>query len=192
MTNSQPQILSIDEYHNLADRGFFKEDEAVELVEGTLVQMAPIGQDHAACLRALLEDLPVFVAQRALVQTQGAIVLNENTEVQPDFAILAYADDYYRARLPQASEVLLAIEIADELSLEYDRAIKQPLYARAGISDYWIFNLNDKYLEIYSEPDELSPEKFGYRTKRIPFINEAIPLPGFPDSLLSLTKIFPE
>ncbi len=99
------------------------------------------------------------------------------------------ADDYLSFH-PEPADTLLVIEISDS-SLSYDQDVKLPLYAEAGISDYWIFNLIANQLEVYSESYQDLQHKFGYSTKRIVLSNKAIALPCFPDLLLNLSKVFP-
>jgi Uma2 family endonuclease len=99
------------------------------------------------------------------------------------------ADDYLSSH-PEPADVLLVIEISDS-SLSYDQEFKLPLYAGAGISDYWIFNLVENHLEVYSEPYQVLQSKFGYGLKRVVLPNHAIALPCFPDLSLDLSKVFP-
>ena len=111
------------------------------------------------------------------------------SEPEPDFAILKNRTDNYLSAHPSADDILLLIEISDS-SLKYDQEVKLPLYAESGISDYWIFNLVENCLEVYSKPYQKPQGQFSYRIKRIVLANEAITLPCFPVSL-DLAKIFP-
>ena len=154
------------------------------------MQMAAKGTPHTNCCRDLLEELAGLLAGRAKLQCQDPIVLPSNSEPEPDFAILRKRADNYRFALPNADDVLLVIEIADS-TLKYDQEVKVPLYAEAGISDYWIFNLVKNHLEAYSEPYQELPGSFGYSVKRIILPNKEIALPCFPDLSLDLSKVFP-
>lgn len=183
--------FTIDEYHRLIDLGFLTENDRVELIRGEIMQMAAKGTPHTNCCRDLLEELAGLLAGRAKLQCQDPIVLPSNSEPEPDFAILRKRSDNYRFALPNADDVLLVIEIADS-TLKYDREVKLPLYAEAGISDYWIFNLVENHLEAYSETYQELQGSFGYGVKRIVLPNKAVSLPGFPDLLLDLSKVFPE
>ena len=149
--------------------------------------MSPKGKAHTNCCRNLLNQLALWIAGRAELQCQAPIKLPSNNEPEPDFVIFRRRSDNYRDVFPNPDDVLLVIEIAD--SLKYDQEIKLPLYAEAGIADYWIFNLVENRLETYSEP--LQAQGFGYRVKRIVLFNEAIALPNFPDLSLDLSKVFP-
>jgi Uma2 family endonuclease len=191
MTFTRAKRFTIDEYHRLADLGFLTEDDRVELIRGEIMQMAAKGTPHTNCCRDLLRELAALVAGKAELQCQDPIVLSSSSEPEPDFAILRKRDDNYRFALPHADDVLLVIEIADS-TLKHDQKVKIPLYAEAGIPDYWIFNLVKNYLETYSEPYQELQGSFGYSVKRIVLPNKAIVLPCFPDLSLDLSKIFPE
>ncbi|MEW6493649.1 MAG: Uma2 family endonuclease [Cyanobacteriota bacterium] len=191
MTLTTPKRFTIDEYHRLAELGFFTEDDRIELIRGEIMQMAAKGTPHTNCCRDLLEELAGLLAGRAKLQCQDPIVLPSNSEPEPDFAILRKRADNYRFALPKADDVLFVIEIADS-TLKYDQEVKVPLYAEAGIPDYWIFNLVKNHLEAYSEPYQELKGNFGYSIKRIVLPNQALALPCFPDLSLDLSKVFPE
>ena len=142
-------------------------------------------------MQRLLRELAALVAGRAELQCQDPIVLPSNSEPEPDFAIVRKRSDNYRFALPNADDVLLVIEIADS-TLKYDQEVKIPLYAEAGIPDYWIFNLGKNHLETYSEPYQELQASFGYSVKRIVLSNKKIALPCFPDLSPDLSKVFPE
>ncbi len=190
MTSTRAKRFTIEEYHRLADLGFFTEDDRIELIRGEIIQMAAKGTPHVNCCRNLLRELAVLVADRAELQCQDPIILPSKSEPEPDFTILHKRTDNYRFVLPNVDDVLLVIEIADS-SLKYDREVKVPLYAEAGISDYWLFNLVENHLEAYSEPYQDLQGSFGYSMKRIVLPNQAIALPCFPELSLDLSKVFP-
>ena len=181
--------FTLDEYHRLADLGFFGEDDRVELIRGEIMQMAAKGTAHTTCCRNLVRELAGLVAGQAELQCQDPIILPSNSEPEPDFAILRTRADNYLSAHPNPSDVLLVIEIADSLS--YDQEVKLLLYAEAGIEDYWIFNLVENHLETYSEPYQELQGSFGYSVKRIILPNKAIALPCFSDLSLDLSKVFP-
>ena len=191
MTLTRAKRFTIEEYHRLIDLGFLTENDRVELIRGEIMQMAAKGTPHTNCCRNSLRELAALVAGRAELQCQDPIVLPSNSEPEPDFAILRKRADNYRFALPNADDVLLVIEIADS-TLKYDQEVKVPLYAEAGISDYWIFNLVKNHLEAYSNPYQELQGNFGYSMKRIVLPNQAIALPCFPDLSLDLSKVFPE
>ena len=190
MTILTPKRFTIEEYHRLAELGFLTEDERVELIKGEIIQMVAKGTAHINCCRNLLKQLLILLLGRAELQCQDPIVLPSNSEPEPDFTILRIRDDNYRFALPNLADVLLVIEVSDS-TLKYDREVKSSLYAEAGISDYWIFNLVDNHLEVYSEPYQDMQGKFGYAMKRIILPNQTVTLPGFPDLALDLSRVFP-
>ncbi|MEH2176187.1 Uma2 family endonuclease [Nostoc sp.] len=190
MSIAQAKRFTLTQYHRLGELGFFHEDDHIELINGEIIEMASKGTAHETCLRNLLRELPKIVGDRATLQSQAPIALPPNSEPEPDFAILQNRDDNYLSAHPQATDVLLVIDVSDS-SLDYDQLVKIPLYAKAGITDYWIFNLFDNYLEAYSEVYQNSQGKFGYLNKRIILSNQVINFPCFPDLLLDLVKVFP-
>lgn len=145
--------LTISEYHRMGEFGIFDEDSRVELIEGELIDMAPIGSLHAAAVNDVAEQ---FIREKPagfIVSIQNPLVLGDDSEPQPDVMILRPREDRYRSGLPGAEDVLLLIEIADS-SLSYDRNRKIPLYARHGIAEVWLFDLANRTLERYYDPDQ--------------------------------------
>ncbi len=190
MSIAQVKRFTLDEYHKLAELGFFHEEERIELINGEIIQMVAKGKPHETCLRKLWKELPKLVGDRATLQSQAPIIIPPKSEPEPDFALLKNRDDDYLSGHPQPADVLLVMEVSDS-SLDYDQDVKIPLYAQAGISDYWIFNLFDNYLECYSEPHQ-NQGKYGYLNKRIILPNQVIALPCFTDLSVDLGKIFPQ
>lgn len=191
MVNASPKRFTVDDYHRLAQLGFFTEDDRVELIRGQIIQMAEKGTAHEVCLTRLLKQLvSLLLNELVIVRCQSPIALLRDSEPEPDFAIVHHREDEYLSSHPNAADVLLVIEISDS-SFSYDRDIKLPLYAEAGIFDYWLFNLVESCLETYSEPYQDANGHFGYRMKRIVLPNEAIALPNTSNSPLQLSNIFP-
>ncbi|MBD2625085.1 Uma2 family endonuclease [Trichormus variabilis] len=190
MTTTQVKRFSLEEYHRLTELGFFHEDEHIELINGELIEMVAKGRAHETCLRNLLRELPKLVGDRATLQSQAPITIPPKSEPEPDFAIIKNRDDNYLSSHPQGTDIFLVIEVADS-SIEYDQNVKIPLYAKAEIPNYWIFNLLDNCLECYSEPYQSQQGKFGYSNKRIVLPSQIISLPCLPDLQLDLSKVFP-
>ena len=136
----------------MGETGVFSPDARVELIEGEIIEMSPIGSRHAACVRLLSKTLNRQVGENALMSTQNPIRLSDFSEPQPDVAILKVRQDYYRESHPGPDDVLLVIEGADT-TVHYDRTVKVPLYARAGIPEALLFNLPDDRLEYFSRPE---------------------------------------
>jgi hypothetical protein len=152
--------------------------------------MASKGTADETCLRNLLRELPKIVGDRATLQSQAPIALPPNSEPETDFAILQNRDDNYLSGHPKPADVLLGMEVSDS-SLAYDQDVKMPLYAKAGITNYLIFNLPDNYLEVYSKPYQDNQGRYGYSNKRIFLLNEIINFPCFTDLSPDLAKVFP-
>lgn len=184
----QPVRFTVQDYHRLAELGFLNEDDHIELIRGELIHMAAKGMAHETCIRRLLRQLPPLIQNRATLQCQSPITLSFDGEPEPDFSIVCNRDDDYATAHPTPEDTLLVIEVADS-SLDYDRAVKLPLYAEAQISDYWLFNLSERCLEAYSEPAKISGQ-FGYLNRRIVTAAGSVALPPFPEQTLSLDYIF--
>jgi len=151
--------LNVDEYHRMAEAGILGPDARVELIEGEIIDMAPIGSRHAATVSRLAHLLHQRIGQQAIVWTQNPIRLDEYSEPEPDLALLRPRDDFYATAHPGPGDVLLVVEVADS-SLRYDREIKIPLYARHGIPEAWLLDLeNERFLRF------LEPGPDGYRTE---------------------------
>ena len=191
MTVATAKRFTVTEYHRLAELGFFEEDERVELIKGEIIQMAAKGTPHCVCETLLFRELIQLLLDRAMVRGQQPIIIRDHSEPEPDLTIVRSVHDNYLSSHPKPCDILLVIEISNS-TLKYDREVKLPLYAEAGISDYWIFNLIKYCLECYSQPYQDSQGNFDYRRKLILLPNESVKLPSFPDLVLDLSKVFPE
>ena len=131
---------------------FFDENDRLELIEGEIVEMSPIGRRHAGRVRYLINLLTRRLAgDEAVIDAQDPVVLGDLSEPQPDLAVLAPREDFYADEHPRPEDVLLLIEIADT-SLAYDREVKAPIYARYGVPEVWIADLEGNAVEVYREP----------------------------------------
>ncbi len=173
--------FTIDEYHQMADAGLFAEDERIELIEGTIYAMTPVGRRHAATV-AKLGDLfsASKVRDEAIVWIQSPLRLPPHGEPEPDLVLLKRTPDYYETRAPEPEDVFLLVEVADS-SLPFDRAVKLPVYASAGIVECWLVNLIDDQIEVYREPVGRR-----YQTRSsVPFGQAVSPL-QFPEVAITL------
>ena len=152
--------FTIAEYEQIAATGIFNEDERFELIQGEIVQMAALGPQHATCVDRLYQRLVLLVGDRAYVRGQNPVRLSQHSQPQPDIAVVQRRDDYYVRGHPEPEDVLLLIEVS-ESSLPYDRDVKLPLYAAAGIAEVWIVALLPQVVEVYRAPSEN-----GYGEKR--------------------------
>ena len=145
--------FNITEYYRMAAAGVLSEDDRVELIEGEIIEMSPIGSRHAACVGRLTELLGRLAGDRAIVWVQNPVQINEYSEPLPDVALLKRRNDFYAQGNPQPADVLLIIEVADT-SVEYDHEVKIPLYAGASIPEVWLVNLPKDTIEIYTQPHD--------------------------------------
>ena len=144
--------IDVDAYHALGEAGILPHDARVELIDGDIIDMAPIGQAHAGTTNRLTRLLVRACGDRAIVSVQNPVRLDRHSEPQPDFAILRPRPDFYvTGEPPGPQDTLLLIEVADT-SLRYDRRVKRPLYARAGIPEYWIIDLKARILDAHRQP----------------------------------------
>lgn len=177
------RYFTVDEYHRMGEAGIFSEDDHVELIEGEILQMSPIGSRHAASVNRLHMELSNLFRGRAIVSVQNPVVLNDFSEPEPDIAILKPRADFYAQALPAAADVLLIIEIADT-SVEYDRDIKLPAYARSEIPEVWLANLPDETVEAHTELLNGS-----YRTVRSYRRGDSITPLDFPDLSIEVASV---
>jgi Uma2 family endonuclease len=153
-THTGRKRFTVEDYHHrMAEAGILKEDDRVELIEGEVIRMAPIGSRYAACVKRLNALLGPSVGENIIVSVQDPIRLNDLSEPEPDVALLSPRKDFYSEAHSTAEDVLLVAEVF-ETSVEYDRETKLPLYARAGIPEAWLIDLPAQNIEIYTRPSE--------------------------------------
>lgn len=145
------RLFTVEEYHLIGKAGILSKDDRIELIEGELLQMAAIGTRHASSVRRLARLCSQIPENFAIFDVQNPVQLSERTEPQPDVILLKTRADYYSTAHPTPSEVLLLIEVADS-SIDYDKDVKIPIYARSGIQEVWIVNLPENCLEVYRQP----------------------------------------
>ncbi|MEG3862060.1 Uma2 family endonuclease, partial [Microcoleus sp. herbarium12] len=145
------RLFTVQEYHLMGEAGILNEDDRVELIEGEIIQMAAIGTRHATCVRRLIRQFRQLPEESAILDVQNPIQLTERTEPQPDLVLLQPRADYYETAHPIASEVLLLVEVSDS-TVDFDREVKVPNYARSGIQEVWLWDLEVNCLEVYREP----------------------------------------
>lgn len=145
------RLISAVEYHKMAEVGILKSDDKVELLNGEIIKKSPIGSLHAGYLIIIDELLSDELGKKVHINIQSPVRLGNFSEPEPDLMILKRRKDYYLTRLPRPKDILLIVEVADT-TLEKDRAVKAPLYAKAGIPEYWILNVPEKQLEVFSIP----------------------------------------
>jgi Uma2 family endonuclease len=145
--------ITADEYERMGEAGIFPQDARLELIEGEIYEMSPIGSPHAACVKFLSRLLNDLFGKTEIVGTQDPIHLDDFSEPQPDVTLLRWRDDFYRSAHPTPADAMLVVEVADT-TVETDRKIKIPLYARAGIKEAWIVNIPNERIEVYTDPSD--------------------------------------
>ena len=178
------RLLTLDEYHTIGTAGVLKEDDRIELIEGEMIEMAPIGSRHLAKVNRLARLLSQCIGDQAIVSVQNPIALPPHNEPQPDLALLKPRADDYEGKLPSAEDILLVIEVADT-TLAYDRDAKMPIYARHDIVETWLVDIQGQTVSIYQEPG-----KNGYRRILTPTRNESITPTQLPNVVIQLVDIW--
>jgi Uma2 family endonuclease len=144
-------VFDVEEWERLRVLGFFGENQRVELIEGEIVDMSPIGERHAACVNRLTKMLVRQVADDGIVQVQGPVRTSQLSEPLADFAVLKYRADFYSTGKPGPHDVLLLIEVADS-TRAFDLGTKALLYARSAIPEYWLFDLGGDVVHVMTSP----------------------------------------
>jgi Uma2 family endonuclease len=174
--------FTVEEYHRMAEAGVLGEDEPVELLDGDVVEMSPVGDPHvAAVTRCGRAFAPAWVAGRLTLHTQDPVRLDRHTEPQPDIALAPPGVE----AAPRPGEILLAIEVADTSAAD-DRARKVPLYARAGVPEVWLLDVLARTLEVHREPGPAGYARtFTLRPER------QVACEAFPDVVLRVADLLP-
>lgn len=181
----EPWRFTVDQYYAMAKAGILKKEDRVELIDGVIVAMAPIGNRHLATTDRCTKIFIEAVGGRAIVRVQGSVTFDDRTMPEPDLTLLKPRDDFYASEAAGPGDVLLIVEVSDS-SLEYDRGEKLALYARFGILETWIAALPEQTLEAHTEP-----EGNEYKCKRIYSPGDTISPSCFPDIALPVSEILP-
>jgi Uma2 family endonuclease len=181
--------FTVDEYYRMAAAGILKPEERVELIDGDIIEMSPIGSPHAAAVKRATHLFYRTIGDRAVVSVQDPVRLHSRSEPEPDLALLRPRADFYAEAHPTPKDVLLVVEVADT-SEAYDRRVKFPRYAQAGIPEAWLLILSGSLdsravaLEVHREP---SPQGYG-RVQRFGR-GECLAPVAFPDVVLAVTDL---
>ena len=165
--------------------GLFHPEARIELIDGELIDMAPNGEGHGTGLNSFARALFTACGDRATLWVQSTVRLGPMDLPQPDFAVLRPRNDFYVGRHPEPADMLLLIELSDA-SIRYDRNVKRPLYARAGVPEYWIVDLKKRVVEAYRNP---SPN--GYDPPTTHKRGDRLPLAAAPEIVVPLDIVFP-
>jgi Uma2 family endonuclease len=180
----QRRRFTVEEYYLMAEVGILGPEDRVELIEGEIIQMSPIGLRHAACVAELTRRLVPAIGDRALLWPQNPVRLPRDTEPQPDIVLLRPRADRYTKESARPEDVLLLIEVADT-SYRYDRGIKLPLYARAGVPEMWIIDLTHDVVEVYRQP---TADGYAF-SERVALGGRVVPA-ALPDVVLAVDDAF--
>jgi Uma2 family endonuclease len=176
--------FTVEQYHKMVESGILTENDRVELIGGEIIEMSPIGTKHAACVNRLVNLLINLLGKRIILAAQNPVALNDNSEPQPDVALLKPRDDFYATAHPQPQDIFLLIEVADSTVI-YDRQEKIPLYAQANIEEVWLIDINEQIVEVYQQPTAT-----GYQHIQEFTSAQTLSIKAFPDVNISLDEIF--
>jgi len=183
-TEVTKKLFTVDEYYSMAAAGIIGPDERVELVDGEIIQMSPIGHRHG--VRVVRASTLFFRAldRKAVISTQGTLRLNKRTEFEPDLVVYKPRADFYASGRAKPADVLLVVEMADS-SLSYDRKIKIPLYAAANIPEVWIQDIKNDLLLVYRDPRDKN-YAISLELQRTEFVSPT----SFPEIRFSIDDLF--
>jgi len=184
VTAAETYRWSVEEYQKLGEAGIFHEDDRVELLNGDIVILAPIGTRHMKAVRRLINVMARKYGKSCLVDAQNPLMIDGYSVPQPDILLLRHTADT-RDSAPIPEDVLVLIEVADS-SLPYDMRDKRDAYARTGVAEYWLLDLTRNQLFVFRDPDTN-----GYRSEQIVSATESIAPLAFPDEAVALAEILP-
>ncbi len=176
--------FTVADYARMRETGILKEDDRVELIDGEVRLMSPIGPLHAAIVNRLTAFISRHLGETVILSVQNPIQLHDYSEPQPDLALLQPRDDFYVHGHPRPDDVFLVIEIVNS-SIDYDRDEKIPQYAEAGIAEAWLIDVNHQTIEQYTQP-----RSGGYRNKLIVAFDEIIIAQTLPQLQIPIERIF--
>ena len=176
--------ISTDRYEMMIATGVLTKYDRIELIEGDMLDMAPIGDQHTAITSRLNEFFVFAVARSATIVSGGAIKLGDFSEPQPDLMLLKRRADFYSGKRPEAPDVLLLIEVSDS-SLAFDLGVKLNLYARYGVSEYWVVDVEGRRVVCHREP---TPKGYARTTEHA--TADVLALHAFPDLTVTVGQIF--
>ena len=181
----QTRKFTVAEYYRMAEVGILDSDERVELIEGEIIVMPPVGPAHADNVDEYIEIFAQYAPGRFRIRVQNPVRLDDYSEPEPDVALLRRRPEGYGAAHPTPTDVLLAIEVAHS-SLEYDRNIKVHIYGRSGVPETWIRNLPEDCIERFTEP---GPD--GYARHTVHRRGEILIPVALPDLKLAVSELLP-
>ena len=177
--------ISIDRYQKMIAAGVLTQRDRIELIDGEMINMAAIGPKHAAVTARLTKLLVLAVGDTAIVSPGGPVNRGDFSEPQPDLLLLQPRGDYYAGKIPETSDVLLLIEVSDS-TLAFDQNAKRALYARHGVIEYWIIDVEGKRIQVHREP---TPDGSYVQVHRFGVTETVSPL-GLPEARVLVQSLF--
>lgn len=177
------RLFTVQDYHRMAETGILDPDERVELLAGQIVKMTAKGTSHSAATTRTEKLLEARLGERVLVRVQEPVHLSDFSEPEPDIAVVIFDPLYYEDHHPAPSEVYLIIEVADT-SLTRDTEFKARLYSQAGITDYWVLDVNARQLYVFREPSQN-----GYQSELILAETRTISPLAFPNVTITVSEM---
>src|SRR5947209_8352074 len=150
-TEVAKKLFTVDEYYRMGEAGIFHPEARLELIEGEIIEMSPVGDRHIACVNRATALFSSRLAGKAMVSVQNPVRLSRYTEPQPDILLAHPREDYYASKRILPEDTFLVIEISDT-TVRYDRNRKMPLYAKSGVPELWIENLQEEVILVYRNP----------------------------------------
>jgi Uma2 family endonuclease len=175
--------FSVKEYYRMAETGVLRPDARVELLNGEIIDMSPIGPFHGGLVNRLIRIYGKLSNGRWQASAQNPLRLDDHSEPEPDFMLLKPSPNDYTSRHPRPDEAFLLVEVADA-SLDYDLEEKLPAYGHAGVAEVWIVNLRDQSLEVYREPHFT-----GYGSKTVVRAGDTVAPLAFPDAAVDVAEL---
>lgn len=181
----RPYRVTAQEYLRMGEAAVFAPDARLELIEGEIITRAPIGSRHAGAMIALNRAFSGAVGKRALVSIQNPLIAGPRSVPQPDLALLKPRSDAYAASHPTTEDVLLVVEVADA-TLAFDIGTKIPLYARAGVVEAWVVDVQERNVRVFREPSAT-----GFRTSFTVAANQKLTVAALPRLAIRWSDVFP-
>ena len=175
--------FTVEQYHKMAESGILTENDRVELIQGEVIEMSPVGRRHASCVARLTRLFTLRLGETAIVWPQNPIELDDTSEPQPDLTLLQPRPDFYESGHPQPENIFLIVEVADTTA-KFDRGVKIPLYAKDNIAEVWLVDINQQCIEVYRQP---SPT--GYKNVQTFQRGQTLSIQAFPDIEITVDQV---